>query len=207
MRKIAILNYGIGNVKSIYNALIQINAQPVLTDKEDEIRAADGVILPGVGAFAKGMENLKAHLLEGPINAFVRTGKPFLGICLGMQMLLDESEEFGITPGLGLVKGKVMRLNVEHARLPHIGWSKAEQPAGRSWAKTIFQDIDPRSNLYFVHSFAAFPENPDDVLARTTYDGNTFCSAVGKDNVYGVQFHPEKSANIGLKILENFINL
>jgi len=207
MRKIAILNYGIGNVKSIYNALAQINARPILTNRVEEIREADGVILPGVGAFASGMENLAKYELEGPISDYVQTGKPFLGICLGMQMLMDESEEFGHTRGLGLVNGKVIRLKVTHARLPHVGWSKIEQPAHRPWSDTIFQDIKTNTNLYFVHSFAVHPKNTKDVLSLTTYDDNTYCSAFGKDNVYGVQFHPEKSADMGLKILKNFINL
>lgn len=207
MKTVVILDYGIGNVRSIYNAMKKVNANPVLTNKPELIRDADAVILPGVGAFAKGMENLKLHHLIEPIHEFTHSGKPFMGICLGMQMLLEESNEFGTTRGLGLIEGKVEQLKVNGLRLPHVSWNEIEVPSNHSWSNTILHDIRPASDMYFVHSFAAYPRNSKDVLSTTTYDAISYCSAVHKDNIYGVQFHPEKSAEYGLRILKNFVAL
>jgi glutamine amidotransferase len=210
MREIAILDYGIGNVKSIFNALDKINVAAVLTADKDKILNADGLILPGVGAFAQGMENLAKANLPEVIKEFVSTGKPFLGICLGMQMLMGESEEFGTYKGLGLIPGKVKKItfkNSSSAKLPHVSWNELNSPTLGRWDSSILDKIPENADVYFVHSFVVKPENPNDLLANTNYNGEIFCSAVQRDNIYGVQFHPEKSGIIGLNILKNFVKL
>lgn len=207
MKRVAILDYGIGNVRSIANAIEKVNAKPLITDVSKTIMDADAVILPGVGAFGAGMKNLDTHELYDPIKSFIKTGKPFLGICLGMQMLLEESEEFGTTEGLGLIEGQVVKLTTRNNRLPHVSWNEISPGGSGSWQNTIFAGLNTGENVYFVHSFAAKPKHPSNCLAMTSYDGFSFCSAIVRDNVYGVQFHPEKSGKIGLRILENFINL
>jgi glutamine amidotransferase len=210
MTKIAILDYGIGNVKSIFNALDKINVTAVLTGDKDEILSAEGLILPGVGAFAQGMENLaKANLIE-VIKEFVSTGKPFLGICLGLQMLMEESEEFGIHKGLGLISGKVKKISFKNsvrAKLPHVSWNELDSPTKGRWDNSILDQIPEKSDVYFVHSFVVKTENAVDLLASTNYNGETLCAAVHRDNIYGVQFHPEKSGLTGLNILRNFVKL
>lgn len=208
VKKIALLDYSIGNVKSISNAIENLGGNVSLTDKRDEILNADGVILPGVGAFAKGMENLAEHNLIDIIHEFAATGKPFLGICLGMQLLLEESEEFGITKGLGLIKGRVVKLPVRensNDKLPHISWNEIIEPSEGRWKNTILEGIENKSDCYFVHTFVASPEDENDILTTTPYGGIQFCSAVQHKNVYGTQFHPEKSSTIGLNILKNFL--
>jgi len=207
-KNVVILDYGIGNVKSIANALIEIGAEPFLSSDEQVILAADSVILPGVGAFSKGMSNLKEANLVEVINKFVETGKPFLGICLGMQMLLEESDEFGITKGLGLIAGKVgMMLLPDQAKdkLPHVTWNEIKAPEAGRWENSLLAASEENTYVYFVHSFVAMPSSPDDILAIANYGGANFCAAVKKNNITGVQFHPEKSGMPGLKMLSQFL--
>jgi glutamine amidotransferase len=210
MKKIALLDYKIGNVKSISNALENLGGNVSLTSNKDEILNSDGVILPGVGAFSVGMKNLEECGLIEVVNEYVKTGKPFLGICLGMQMLLDESEEFGITKGLGLIKGKVIKLPVAENstdKLPHISWNEVTEPAVGRWKNTILEGTPNKSDCYFVHTFVAAPSDEKDILSITPYGGVYFCSSVQNKNVYGTQFHPEKSGTTGLNILHNFLKL
>ena len=208
--KIVIIDYDIGNVKSILNALEKNNVTALLSREKDEILNADGLILPGVGAFAHGMSNLSKYGLLDIIYEYVQANKPFLGICLGMQMLLEQSEEFGITKGLGLIEGSVIKLpvqNSEHEKLPHVSWNEIVQPKNISWDNTILDGIDNKSDMYFVHSYVAVPKNENNILSTTLYSDYNFCSSVQKNNIYGCQFHPEKSAKEGIKIIQNFINL
>ncbi|KYG82843.1 imidazole glycerol phosphate synthase subunit HisH [Roseivirga echinicomitans] len=208
MIKVAVLDYGIGNVRSITNALNSIGAEPILTSDSELILSADALILPGVGAFAKGMQNLKDRNLVGLIHQFVNSGKPFLGICLGMQMLLDESEEFGLNEGLGLIKGKVVKLPLKlgnEEKLPHVSWNEILPPSHGRWNNTLLESTAPSSDVYFIHSYVALPADQSDVLSHTFYGDGYFCSAVQKDNITGFQFHPEKSGVLGLKMLSEFI--
>ena len=207
--KIVIVDYGIGNVKSIINAFENQGQKTFLSRDRDIILDADGVILPGVGAFSHGMNNLNKYGLVNILKDYVKTGKPLLGICLGMQMLLEESEEFGSTKGIGLIKGKVIKLPVKQTnkvKLPHISWSEI-QIKKIDWKNTILNDVNIGSDMYFVHTFVAKPDNEDEILSTTEYFGTEFCSSLKKDNIYGCQFHPEKSANHGLIIIKNFINI
>lgn len=209
-KKIVIIDYGIGNVKSMYNAFYNIGLKPELTSDKQTILNADAAVLPGVGAFNKGMENLNNRGLFQIIHEFIKKGNPFLGVCLGMQMLLEESEEFGLTAGLGLIKGKVVKLPIIHSseeKLPHVSWNELNEPQKGRWYGTILENITVNTDVYFVHSFVAKPTSEKDVLATTNYAGVNFCSAVHHENIYGFQFHPEKSSQIGLSILNNFINL
>jgi len=207
--KIAVIDYDIGNVKSILNALSNVGVESILTRDEEILLNSDGVVLPGVGAFSHGMDNLKKYNLIDIINNYIATNKPFLGICLGMQILLEKSEEFGLTKGLGIINGTVKKLIVKHPdyqNLPHVSWNELH-PHSIPWEETILDGVKIASDVYFVHSYVAQVEHKNNILSSTTYSDNTFCSAVKKDNVYGVQFHPEKSGDIGLHIIKKFVNI
>ena len=207
---VAILDYGIGNIRSISNAVEALGETPLLTRNPEEILGAKGLIFPGVGAFSKGMENLHEFDLIPVIHDYVATGKAFLGICLGMQMLFEWSEEFGITQGLGLIAGKVIQMPLdagENLKLPHISWNSILEPEPGKWDDTILKGVTPDQETYFVHSYVGVPADSRNLLAVTNYGKCSFCSAVRSENIYGVQFHPEKSRDIGLNILKNFINL
>ena len=210
MKNIVVIDYGIGNVKSMMNALTDLDVCTILTNNKQKIMQSDGLILPGVGAFAKGMENLKKFDLIDILNKFVESGKPLLGVCLGMQMLLDESEEFEITKGLGFINGKVKKMHIDinsKDKLPHVSWNELIEPDQEKWENTILKDVSPYSDVYFVHSYISIPDKKQDVLAQCEYGGYKFCAALNKKNVYGTQFHPEKSAKVGQQILNNFISL
>jgi len=206
---IVIVDYGIGNVKSIINAFEEEGKKTILSRDCNIILNAEGLVLPGVGAFSHGMNNLNKYGLVDIIKNYVKTRKPLLGICLGMQMLLDESEEFGNTKGIGLIKGKVIKIPIEKSnkiKLPHISWNEIETK-NIEWENTILNDVKINSDMYFVHSYVAKPDNENEILSTTDYFGTEFCSALKKDNIYGCQFHPEKSAKDGLHIIKNFIDI
>lgn len=209
-RRVAILDYDIGNVKSILNAFESIGTSAILTRTPDEMFSADALILPGVGAFSRGMENLRRYGLIDTIYRFSETKKPLLAICLGLQLLMEESEEFSLTKGLGLLRGKVVKLPLNTGcsdKIPHVSWNGIHEPRKGTWDQTIFSNIDDGSDVYFVHSFVVKPAAEDLILSTTCYGGLDFCSAVHKDNIYGCQFHPEKSGKVGLEILSNFVKL
>lgn len=210
MKQIAVLDYGIGNVRSQLNALEAVGAHPVLTHDADSILSSAAVILPGVGAFRHGMENLQAHGLVPVIRQVIENGKPFLGICLGMQLLFEDSDEFGVTAGLGLIKGHITRLPMDEGmglKLPHIGWTEIEEPQQGRWTNTILDGTTPHSSFYFVHSYAAVPARAEDILATARFGSHNFCCAIQKDNIYGALFHPEKSGESGLTILKTFTQI
>lgn len=210
MTRIAVIDYDIGNVKSIINALEKVGANILITRDEKAILSADGVVLPGVGAFSHGMKKLQEYGLDRVLKKFDGSGVPLLGICLGMQMLFTESEEFGDSKGLDIIKGKVLRLrtlNPRFEKLPHVSWNEIHSVSGNTWDKTILEGLGERANMYFVHTFAAVPASEEDILSVTSYSDYAFCSSVRKGNVYGCQFHPEKSAVEGLSIIRNFVKI
>ena len=207
--KLVVIDYDIGNIRSLLNAFEKVGVRPILSRDKDEILSADGIVLPGVGTFSHGMENLHKYSLVEILKEYAKIDKPLLGICLGMQILFETSEEFGNTKGLGLISGKVIKLptqNGSHEKLPHVSWNEIKQKKIK-WNDTILNNIENQSDMYFVHSFIASPGNKNEILSTTEYSNYEFCSSTKKGNIYGCQFHPEKSGIVGLKVIENFIKL
>lgn len=210
MSKVTVIDYGIGNILSVRRAFEYWGAEVVVTDSPQLIENAEHLVLPGVGAFADGMTGLRDRGLVGPIQKFAAKNRPFLGICLGMQMMLEFGEEFGRYEGLGLIPGivtKIPNTGVDGAvhKIPHIGWNQLLIPSiDIEWNKTILNGIEPESSAYFVHSFTAVPENKENRLADCYYNGRVISAAIRSGNLYGCQFHPEKSGQVGLNIIRNF---
>ncbi|HZI38993.1 MAG TPA: imidazole glycerol phosphate synthase subunit HisH, partial [Acidimicrobiia bacterium] len=196
---IAVLDYGIGNLRSAEKALQHLGVDAALTTDPAVARQAAGVVLPGVGAFGRCMEQLRESGLEPVVQETVEAGKPFLGICVGMQMLFDASEEAPGVKGLGVIPGEVRLLTVTGERLPHMGWNTLQIRTGSK----LFDGLDDGSWLYFVHSYAPVPDD-EAVIAATTEYGGTVVAAVEQGSVWATQFHPEKSAANGLRLLRNF---
>ena len=198
---IAIIDYDAGNIKSVQKAINLLGEETVLTREREDILAADKVILPGVGAFGDAMEKLERFGLVQVIKEVVEKGTPFLGICLGLQLLFEESEESPGVKGLGILKGKIVKIPEKTGlKIPHIGWNSLDFPS----EGTLFKGIQPNSYVYFVHSFYLQAEEKEIVKATTKY-GVTIEASVEKGNVYACQFHPEKSSDVGLQILKNFL--
>lgn len=209
--KIVIADYKLGNMFSVKQALLNIGADCCISYDGDEIRKADAIVLPGVGAFKDAMDNLNASGAGDAIKEAVNAGKPFLGICLGLQLLLTESEEFGTSEGLNLVPGKVMRFNNfdnegNTVKVPQIGWNTIESAGNVNWANTPLKDLTPGEHMYFVHSFYIVPDNPAVSVTKTQYGNTTYTSCIQHNNIFACQFHPEKSAAKGLTIYKNWIN-
>jgi len=200
-----IVDYGMGNLFSLQRAINYLGGKVLVSQDPDVVSCCQHLILPGVGAFGDGMENLKRLNLVEAIKKFVKSGNALLGICLGMQLFMDESGEFGRHTGLGLVSGKVQRLEESKAdfcKIPHVGWNKL---IGTGWKGTILENIPEGSFVYFVHSYAVNPDSDSDRLADTIYGDNRFCSVLRHENIFGCQFHPEVSAGTGLEILRRFL--
>jgi glutamine amidotransferase len=202
---IAIVDYGVGNLRSVQKALERVGATAVVSADPATLDRAQGIVLPGVGAFGDGMDHLRARHLVDPILRQVDKDKPLLGICLGMQLLFEESVEMGLHRGLGLLPGRVMRFPEGSLKVPHIGWNQLH-PSGAGPEMDILSGIAEGGYAYFVHSYYVAPTEPRDVLASTDY-GLEFASVVGRGRIYGAQFHPEKSQDVGLRLLENFARL
>lgn len=211
MRKnIVIVDYGLGNLFSIEQACKHLGYSTTLSSDPGIILGASNLILPGVGSFEIAMKQLIAFNLIDTLTTFVKTGKPIIGVCLGMQLLFDESNEFGKHKGLGFIKGKVIKfpkiVNNQKIRIPHIGWNKIHK-SELEWASTPLVNIKNESLMYFVHSYYVQPESKENILTRTNYAGFEFCSSIKKDNIFGFQFHPEKSGKEGLMIYDNFLKI
>ncbi|MBI2489884.1 MAG: imidazole glycerol phosphate synthase subunit HisH [Candidatus Brocadiales bacterium] len=217
---VVIVDYGCGNLFSIEHALNELGANFQFSNDPEILKSADRLILPGVGAFGEGMKNLSELRLIEPIKEHVNANKPIMGVCLGMQLLMSESEEFGLHKGLGFIDGRVVRLQTSQSgstklNVPHIGWNQILYPhyssrgfskkKKRPWEETIMESVPSGSLMYFVHSYIVVPSDSTCILAETAYGDNLFCSVVYKNNIFGCQFHPERSGEYGLDIYRRFV--
>jgi imidazole glycerol-phosphate synthase subunit HisH len=205
---VAIIDYKMSNLFSVQTACKKVGLSSVITSDKNEILNAKIAILPGVGAFGEAMKYLRESKLDNSIHEFVDTGKPFVGICLGLQLLFDSSEEFGDYKGLGLIKGKVKKFNFHSNNstkypVPQIGWNKISMN-GSSWEKTLLCNNTNGDFMYFVHSYYVEPQMKNIILSSTIYGNTEYCSSIQQNNIFACQFHPEKSGEIGLNI---YINL
>lgn len=207
-----VIDYGLGNTFSVLNALKIIGVNPILTSEANLIKNADRVILPGVGAFGKGMEKLKKSGIDEALFEYISKERPLLGICLGMQLLMDIGYEFGENKGLSLIPGKVEKINIydtksKKIRVPLIGWYKTFIHKNHfSYGKELAREISGNF-FYYVHSYSVITENQENLLAYVTHSNNKITSAICDKNILGVQFHPERSGKYGLKLIQSFMNL
>ncbi|MBI2658432.1 imidazole glycerol phosphate synthase subunit HisH [Candidatus Woesearchaeota archaeon] len=208
---VSIIDYGINNLKSVNIAFQSIGRTAKIIDAPEDVQSAKCLVLPGIGAFHSAMENLRKKSLTEPIRQKVKDGTPILGICLGMQLLFSESEEFGLHKGLGLVPGRVIpfkspkEINIKGYKVPHIGWSELIFQKN-SVKNTLLENLPEQCEVYFVHSYFPKADDAGTVLATAKYGGQEFCAIVKKGNITGTQFHPEKSGEIGLSMLRTFCN-
>ncbi|MBR8830797.1 MAG: Imidazole glycerol phosphate synthase subunit HisH [Chroococcopsis gigantea SAG 12.99] len=202
MTLIAVIDYDMGNLHSACKGLEKVGATPKITDSALDLERADAIVLPGVGSFDPAVKQIRARGLEKPIRKAIEAGKPFLGICLGLQILFDGSEE-GVEPGLGIIPGQVRRFKSEpNITIPHMGWNELQfqQPHHRLWG-----GLNNHTQVYFVHSYYVDPEDKNTIAASVSHGSQTVCAAIALDNLTAVQFHPEKSSDNGLRILANFV--
>lgn len=203
-----IIDYDLGNLHSVIKALKHSGADVTVTSDPKTLPQAERLVLPGVGAFGDGMASLKKHGLDEAIHRYFETGRPFLGICLGMQMLLTESEEFGRHQGLGAIPGRVVEIAREPGiKVPQVGWNAITPRPGGSFAGSILESVQPGAMVYFVHSFTAVPDREEDRLADASYGSTRISAAVQRGSIIGTQFHPEKSGEVGLGIVRRFLQL
>lgn len=210
MSRVAVLDYDSGNLLSVCRALEHCGARVELVERPERVADASRLVLPGVGAFADCMTALRQRGFDEALRAFAATGRPVLGICVGMQMLFDSSDEFGRSAGIGLLPGVIRRIPSTDGtgsvrKVPHIGWS--DLVPDRDWQGTLLESIAPNAAVYFVHSYAAQPEFRSHILAHCVYAGLSIPACVNRENISGCQFHPEKSGPNGLKILRGFLEL
>ena len=211
--RVTVIDYGVGNLLSVQRGLEQCGAHVTLTSDAEQILSASRIVLPGVGAFQNGMQALEQLGLIEVIQEVANRKIPLLGICLGMQLLLTESEEFGLTKGLGLIPGRVIpvpthALNGETQKIPHIGWSSLQYSnIEKKWDGSVLHDNQPGSAAYFVHSFMAIPDLGEHRVADCVYGGHRVPAVIACNQISGCQFHPEKSGEVGLKVLRRFISL
>lgn len=209
-RKIAIVDYGMGNLFSVQHACMRVGGEPYLAASGEAIRSAEALILPGVGAFGDAMHALFNLNLITPVHEFIQSGRPFMGICLGMQLLMTHSHEFGRHEGLGVIQGEVRRLTENRGaeipiKVPQIGWNSVQFAGDKAGGGTMLDGIANGDYLYFVHSYYVQPEDPSLILTSTHYGDIQFCSSIQRDNIFACQFHPERSGEHGLTVYRNFI--
>ena len=201
---IGIIDYGMGNIHSVQKALESMGEQTIVTNKKGDIKNCDKLVLPGVGAFADAVSELKKQDLISAINTHIKSKKIFLGICLGMHLLFEKSEEAKNAKGLGILKGQVVRFSGQKGqKVPHMGWNQLKIGARQC---PLLKNIPNNANVYFCHSYYPKPANTEIIAASCDY-GNAFSAIVWQDNIYGVQFHPEKSQEVGLAMLKNFVEI
>jgi glutamine amidotransferase len=202
--RIAVVDYGAGNLRSVVRALARSGMDPRVVDAPEALRGADALVLPGVGAFADAMESLRARDLDAALLESIRAGRPYLGLCLGLQLLFEESDEHGLTPGFGLLEGRVERFPARapdgsRLRVPHIGWNQVRFQGDHP----LCAELPAEDYFYFVHSYRAVPADAKQTVGVAEY-GGPFAAAVARDNVFAVQFHPEKSQSAGQRLLDGF---
>jgi imidazole glycerol-phosphate synthase subunit HisH len=208
---VTVADYGSGNLFSVTRALERCGGEPVAAHDAAAIESAERLVLPGVGAFADGMQGLRERGLVAAIQRFATSGRPLLGICLGMQMLSTTSEEFGTHQGLGIIPGRVLPVPAHDVdgtpqRIPHIGWTSLHMPlSAKGWHGSLLEGTPEGAEVYLVHSFAVVPDDDNDRLADCDYGGHRLCAALRRGNVFGTQFHPEKSGPAGLAMLSTFL--
>jgi imidazole glycerol-phosphate synthase subunit HisH len=204
--KLTVVDYGVGNLHSVMKAVKEAGADAHLTSDPDDIPGAERLLVPGVGAFEANVSGLVDRGLWGPVRDFATSGKPFMGICVGMQLLMEESEEFGQHHGFGILPGTVRSIRPEPGiKVPQIGWNRIFPRPGGDWNGSALDNLEPGTMVYFVHSFAAVPDREEDRLADVWYGTQRLSAAVRRDNVWGCQFHPEKSGEVGIRILRRFL--
>jgi glutamine amidotransferase len=202
---VTIVDYQLGNLFSVRKACDMLGCAAIVSSEAKDIASADALILPGVGAFGQAMENLHRLDLVQPLLDHVAAGKPLFGICLGLQLLFEESEEFGSPKGLGILRGQVRKLPVTESPVPQIGWNRIEPGRKDGWADSPLANVNHGAWMYFVHSFYVENSDPQDALCKTNYSGFDYTSAALKDSVFATQFHPEKSSHVGLEIYRHWL--
>jgi len=210
-KKVAIVDYQLGNLFSVRQACVHLGYDATITSNKEDVINADYVILPGVGAFADAMDTLKRYDLVAPMKDFIASGKPFMGVCLGLQLLFSESEEFGTTKGLNIIEGVAKRFPPKDnegnvLKVPQIEWNQIVAASDERWNKSPLKSSKSGDYMYFVHSYYVVPQSDQYILSLTEYGGLTYCSSAIKDNVFACQFHPEKSGTHGLDIYKSFFN-
>lgn len=208
--EIAIINYGMNNLYSVQNACNNIGVKSIITDDHEKILKSKIAILPGVGAYGNAINSLKEKKLDTTIRNFIDSGKPFFGICLGMQLLFEESEEFGSTNGLNILKGKVIKFDTDIKKnliVPHVGWNQISFNSENNHKNSVMKNNNNGEFMYFVHSFHVVPQSDDIELTSTTYQDMKYCSSIKKENITAFQFHPEKSGETGNKIFKEIKKL
>ena len=211
-KKITVIDYGMGNLFNVVRTFEALDCNVSVSNNYNEILQADKLLLPGVGAFEDGMTDLKKSNLDNSIKEFSFNERPLMGICLGMQLLMSNSHENGNHDGLNLVEGEVLRFKSPdeksfNYKIPQIGWNKLLEPQPNTWIDSILEGVSFNPYMYFLHSYYVSPKDQKVILSETSYGQNTFCSVLQKNQIMGCQFHPERSGEVGLKILKNFLEL
>lgn len=210
MSLVTVIDYKIGNLTSVVRALKYVGADVVVSGDPNQVRASDKIVLPGVGAFADGMAELRRLNLVEVLREHIMSHKSFLGICVGMQLMFDIGQEFGTHEGLGVIPGKVVMISkttlegLPH-KIPHIGWGQLVCPRDQTWNETLLEGCQKKDSVYFLHSFVGQPKNKENLLAQVDYNGRLLTAAVKIKNAYGFQFHLEKSGAVGLSLLKKFV--